>query len=382
MRAGPYALGRFRPMRRLKREGVMRGGDPEGRREALKGKATMKDVARLAGASLASVSRVLSASAPVSEPLSKRIADAARELDYAVNINARGLRGKSSGLVVVLVPDIANPFFSVVFQGVEEQARSRNMAVLIGDTGIDRGIAEGYWRLIKGHRADGVILLNGFLPYRAGARGAGDYPIVVVSERIKGAGAPTVGIDNVAAASEAVGYLAELGHRRVAHIEGPSHNILTRQRREGYRKAVERHGLERWPEAVQPGDFTLAAGRRAMARLVECDPPTALFAANDEMAIGAVLEAKARGLRAPGDLSVVGFDDIDFAEAFDPPLTTIRQPRREMGRTAMQILCRMIDEPDEPRADVLLEHRLIVRGSASPPSAVRTVGRSAASREP
>jgi DNA-binding LacI/PurR family transcriptional regulator len=144
----------------------------------------MRDVADLAGVSLATVSRALSATAEVSPFLSRRVQAAAQRLDYAVNINARGLRGKSSGLVVVLLPDIANPFFSVLLQGIEEQARSHDMAVLIGDTGVDHAIAETYWRLMDGQRADGIILLNGFLPFPPGKRAVADYPMVVVSERI------------------------------------------------------------------------------------------------------------------------------------------------------------------------------------------------------
>ena len=238
-------------------------------------KATMKDVADLAGVSLATVSRTLSAAAEVSPRLSRRVQAAARRLDYAVNINARGLRGKSSGLVVVLLPDIANPFFSVLLQGIEEQARSHDMAVLIGDTGVDHAIAETYWRLIDGQRADGIILLNGFLPFPPGKRAVADYPMVVVSERIAGVDAPIVGIDNVAAAFDAVSYLARLGHRRVAYICGPADNVLTGERRDGYKKAVEANDLERWPEAIQPGEFSIRAGR------VATDAPAGRLAAAD-----------------------------------------------------------------------------------------------------
>jgi len=225
-------------------------------------KATMKDVADLAGVSLATVSRTLSAAAEVSPLLSRRVQAAARRLDYAVNINARGLRGKSSGLVVVLLPDIANPFFSALLQGIEEQARSHDMAVLIGDTGVDHAIAETYWRLIDGQRADGMILLNGFLPFPLGKRAVADCPVVVVSERIAGVEAPIVGIDNVAAAFDAVSYLARLGHRRVAYICGPADNVLTRERRASERGLLEslRGTLPlsrimpsaRWPSTIRP----------------------------------------------------------------------------------------------------------------------------------
>ena len=331
----------------------------------------MKDVATLAGVSLATVSRTLSAAAEVSPRLSRRVQAAARRLNYAVNINARGLRGKTSGLVVVLLPDIANPFFSVLLQGIEEQARSHNMAVLIGDTGVDRAIADTYWRrLVDGQRADGIILLNGFLPFPPGKWAVGDYPMVVVSERIAGVEAPIVGIDNVAAAFDAVGYLARLGHRRVAYISGPADNVLTNERRSGYQKAVEAHDLERFPEAIQPGEFSIRAGRVATARLLAATPrPTAVFAANDEIAIGAIMEAKAQGLRVPDDLSVVGFDDIEMGQICDPPLTTIYQPRREMGRKALETLARLVEAPEKPVGDTLLDHKLVVRDSATPPAA-------------
>jgi len=334
-------------------------------------KATMKDVADLAGVSLATVSRTLSSAAEVSPRLSRRVQAAAQRLDYAVNINARGLRGKTSGLVVVLLPDIANPFFSVLLQGIEEQARSHDMAVLIGDTGVDRAIAETYWRrLVVGQRADGIILLNGFVHVPAEKLAAADYPIVVVSERIVGLDAPIVGIDNVAAGFDAVSYLARLGHRRVAHICGPAENVLTHERRAGYLKAVETHELERWPEAIQPGEFSIRAGRMATARLLAASPrPTAVFTANDEIAIGAILEAKAHGLRVPEDLSVVGFDDIEMGQICDPPLTTIYQPRREMGRKALETLARLVESPGWRPPDTLLDYKLVVRESAGPPAA-------------
>ena len=192
--------------------------------------------------------------------------------------------------------------------------------------------------------------------------------MVVVSERIsQGVDAPVVGIDNVAAAFDAVSYLARLGHRRVAHICGPADNVLTSERRAGYQKAVEAHDLERWPEAIQPGEFSIRAGRAATARLLAASPrPTAVFTANDEIAIGAIMEAKAHGLRVPEDLSVVGFDDIEMGQICDPPLTTIYQPRREMGRKALELLARLVEAPSKRPADTLLDHKLVVRGEFGP----------------
>ncbi|MBV1706777.1 MAG: LacI family transcriptional regulator [Hyphomicrobiales bacterium] len=333
--------------------------------------ATMKDVALRARVSLATVSRAFAVPGSVSEALTQRIIAAARELNYTINVNARSLRSQSSGLIVVLIPDIGNPFFSVLLQGIEEQARAQGLAILIGDTHGDSELAATYARLLDTRRADGMILLNGTVPNRAhdGARLKPQrYPVVAISERIPGADIAMVGINNRAASCEAVGHLAALGHRRIAHIMGPADNILTHERAQGYRDSILAHGCDMWPEAVQPGAFSIHAGRAAMAKLLDsAAPPTAVFAASDEIAIGAIIEAKARGLLVPDDLSVMGFDDIAYAESYDPALSTINQPRREMGRRAMVMLGALIADPDQRQADVILDHRLVVRASTAPP---------------
>jgi LacI family repressor for deo operon, udp, cdd, tsx, nupC, and nupG len=331
----------------------------------------MKDVAARASVSLATVSRAMSASTDVSDNLRRRIEQAAQELDYTVNFNARSLRSKSSGIIVVLVWDITNAFFPVLLQGIEEQARVMGKAVLIGDTANDSEMAATYGRMVEGQRADGMILLNGNVP-RSDAKGprslARRYPIVAISERIPGAAIPTVGIDNVAASFDMVGYLAQIGHRRIVHLVGPADNILSQQRVEGFRKGLAHFGCETWADCVQPSGFTIRSGRAAMARALEdAMRPTAVFASSDESAIGAIIEAKSRGLKVPDDVSVVGFDDIEFAQIYDPSLTTIYQPRRDMGRKAMEILGRLLAEPRKPQADVLLDYKLVVRASSAPP---------------
>jgi LacI family repressor for deo operon, udp, cdd, tsx, nupC, and nupG len=149
---------------------------------------------------------------------------------------------------------------------------------------------------------------------------------------------------------------------------GPADNILSRQRVEGFRKGLTHFGCETWADCVQPSGFTIRSGRAAMARALEdAMRPTAVFASNDESAIGAIIEAKSRGLKVPDDVSVVGFDDIEFAQIYDPSLTTIYQPRRDMGRKAMEILGQLLAEPRKPQADVLLDYKLVVRSSSAPP---------------
>jgi LacI family repressor for deo operon, udp, cdd, tsx, nupC, and nupG len=332
--------------------------------------ATMRDVAHHAGVSLATVSRSLASPDQVSPETLSRIARAVRDLNYTVNANARSLRRRSSGTVLVLLPNIGNPFFSVLLQGIEETARDTGRVVLVGDTGRNREAAEGYARSLATQRPDGIILLSGFLPFAgANRRGSSSAPhraLVAVSERIPGSRIPFVGIDNVRAAREAVVHLLELGHRRIAHIRGPEGNILTLERAQGYREALSSAGIGYDDGLMRPGDFSIAAARRAMAQLLHVEPrPTAVFASNDESAIGAILEIKAAGLHVPEDISVVGFDDIEFAGVFDPPITTIRQPRRDMGRNAMQVIASLVDgRPSAP--EILLPHTLLRRGSTAP----------------
>jgi LacI family repressor for deo operon, udp, cdd, tsx, nupC, and nupG len=332
---------------------------------------TMKEVAAKAGVSLASVSRALSATTDVSDNLRRRIEQAAQDLDYTVNFNARSLRSNSSGMIVVLVQDITNAFFPVLLQGLEEQARAMGKAVLIGETASDNELAATYGKLLEGRRADGMILLNGNLP-RSGAKTsrslANRFPIVAISERIADVSIPTVGIDNVEASFDMVGYLAQIGHKRIVHLMGPADNVLSRERLEGFRKGLAHFHCDAPKDCIQPSGFTIRSGRHAMAQVLNGKMrPTAVFASNDESAIGAIIEAKARGLRVPEDITVVGFDDIEFAQSYDPPLTTVYQPRREMGRKAMEILGRLIAEPRKPQPDALLDYKLVVRASSAPP---------------
>lgn len=208
---------------------------------------------------------------------------------------------------------------------------------------------------------DGLILLTG---RRLVLPGLEDR-IVAVSERIPGGGIVTVSIDHVRAAAEATAHLLDLGHRHIAHLAGPAGNILTRQRMQGYRGALIAGGVEPQDALVVAGDFTFGSGAAAMGELLSRRPcPTALFCSNDEMAIGAINAAKRAGLRVPDDISVVGFDDIEFAAAYDPPLTTVRQPRRALGRTAASLLTTALTGAEPRRAITLLAHELVVRASS------------------
>ncbi len=332
----------------------------------------IKDIAARLHVSPATVSRALSDSGLVAEPTLSRIREAARLLNYRPNVSARNLRTRRSMAVLMVVRDIGNPFYLEIMKGVEAAAREAGYAVLMGNTENDPDREIAYFDMLRDGHADGMILMTGKLPARLElpAQPPASLPVVVASEIIEGAGFPHVQVDNVAAAEGAVRHLVELGHRRIAHITGPVPEVLSVHRRRGYRQAMRAAGLKIPPGYIQRGDFLLASGRACCRALLDLPaPPTAIFCANDEMAFGAIHELHQRGHDVPGGLSVVGFDDIYLSEAFYPPLTTVSQPRAEIGRTAMTTLLGVMSGKKPSRAPVILPTALKVRGTTAPPRA-------------
>ena len=318
----------------------------------------MEDIARLAGVSVSTVSRALAGSPKVTGDTRARIEAAVRETGYVVNQVAQGLRLQRSRQLLVLLPTIANPFFAEVVQGIEEVAGAAGYGVLVGSTENEPEREASLARQLLTGGVDGLVLLTGRIPEGL-AEHAMSGQIVAVSETIPGSLLPTIAIDNEAAAAAAVAHLLGLGHRRIAHIGGPPGNVLTAQRARGWRKALAGAGIGEKPVF---GDFTMASGEAAMTALLTRTPrPTAVFCANDEMAIGAMKAARDAGLRVPTDLSIIGFDDISFAAFTDPPLTTIRQPRRELGRAAVAALL------EGSRVRRWMDHELVCRASTAPP---------------
>jgi LacI family repressor for deo operon, udp, cdd, tsx, nupC, and nupG len=317
----------------------------------------MEDIARLAGVSVSTVSRALAGSPKVTGDTRARIEAAVQQTGYVVNQVAQGLRLQRSRQLLVLLPTIANPFFGEIVQGVDEAAQAAGYGVLVGSTEGNLAREAILARQLHTGGVDGLILLTGRIPATLEAHVARGQ-VVAVSETIPGQTLPTIAIDNEAAAMAAVAHLIALGHHRIAHIAGPEGNVLTAQRARGWRRALD-------CEPVIPaafGDFTITSGVTAIERLLAATPrPTAVFCANDEMAIGALKAARTAGLRVPEDISVVGFDDISFAAFTDPPLTTIRQPRRAFGHAAVAALLH-----GAPPARLAFE--LIPRASTAPPA--------------
>lgn len=340
-------------------EGSRKDGDGTARAGAAPARIT--DVARLAGVSTATVSRVLADPSRVTPKTRARVQDAVARLGYVPNPAARTLRSQKTRMVLVVLPDLENVFFSRILRGIEETLAAAGYGMIIADLppGSERGPAiAGFAR----RQVDGVILLNG----RTLGPQAEGLPAIGLCEAIADAGFPQIVVDNRPAAARVVAHLAGLGHRRIAHLVGPKGNVLEVEREAGYEDGLAAAGLPFDSALVWPGDYTLESGARAAARLLATpERPTAVFCSNDTMAIGLVGALAEAGLRVPEDVSVAGFDDIEFAAMSRPALTTIRQPRRLLGQAAADALLARL-AGDAPPHRRVLETELVVRASTGP----------------
>lgn len=298
---------------------------------------TIRDVAQAAGVSAATVSRALSFPDKVSEATRLKVLRAVEETGYVVNQLARNLRRRTTSAIVVLVPNLGNQFFSHIIAGIESAASRAGYTVLVSDTRPPGG-GEMLMDFVRNNRADGLISLDGNLPgsiLSSAAGGRGRPTLVFACEWRDGLGVPSVRFDNEGGAELAVDHLVSLGHSRIGHLLGPPGNVLTDARFAGYRRAMARHGLPVRADWVLRGDFTLDSGVHAGRAWLElAERPGAMFLANDEMAFGFISELHGNGVEVPRDMSVVAFDDIDIAERYIPALTTVRQPRHEIGEAA------------------------------------------------
>ncbi len=350
--------------------------------------AKIADVARIAGVSSATVSRTLANPDLVTEATRALVLEAVRSTGYRPNAVARSLRAKRAMMALVVVPDIANPFFAEVLRGIDETLSAAGYGLIIGNLDNHREKDATFVEVARSGQVDGALLLCGrMLGGRAGTLDGAGLPVVAACETIPGAAFPQVEVDNHAAAETATRHLVENGHRRIAYLSGPKGNVLDVARREGYRAALEAAGLPHDPAFEFAGDFTFRTGAEA-ARAILAMPadrrPTALFAANDEMAIGFLKTAQTAGLLIPRDFSVVGFDAIDYADYCTPTLTTVRQPRREIGRTAGELLVRLMAGGEAKPETLRMSAELLPRDSSAAAPGYeaegRVQGRSAAAR--
>ena len=333
---------------------------------------TIHDVARVAKVSIATVSRVLNASTPVKGATSTRVQAAIDSLGYVPHSGARSLSRKETRTIGALLPDMFGEFFSEIIRGLDQVARNRHYSLLVTCTHGDSDSAEAMLRTMHG-KVDGVVILSSDLTLHAGmARLLHRTPAVFLNQ-VTGDMASqcdSISVDNHGGALSMVRYFIGLGHERIGFIRGPENNMDALQRLQGYREAMAALPGPRDPDLEAPGDFGEASGYRAACRLLRCNPrPTAIFAANDDMAIGALAALKDQGVRVPEDLSLAGFDDVPIVRYLTPALTSIRAPISEMGAMAAERLLTVIEsggaiQPRQQTLDVLL----VPRGSTRPPT--------------
>lgn len=331
--------------------------------------ATMKDVAVRAKVSTATVSRALMNPDKVSQHTRHRVEQAAIEVGYLPHSLGRNIKRNESRTLLVIVPDICDPFFSEIIRGIEITAASHGYLVLIGDCAHQNQQEKTFIDLIITKQIDGMLLLGSRLPFGASKEEQRNLPpIVMANEFAPELELPTVHIDNLTAAFNAVSYLQKLGHKRIACIAGPEEMPHCHYRLQGYVQALRRTGTEVNPHYIARGDFTFEAGSHALEQLMMLpQPPTAIFCHTDVMALGAISSAKRRGLRVPEDLSIMGFDDIALSQYCDPPLTTVAQPRFNIGKEAMLLLLDQLQGQAVSNGSRLLDCVLVERGSTSPP---------------
>jgi len=331
---------------------------------------TMRDVAERAGVSVATVSHVINDTQYVSPELRERVLNAIETLDYRPNKLARALSKKAIPLVALIVPDISNPYWSIVARAVQDVTDGYRFSVIVCSTD---GLFEREVRFLQSLAGwvSGVIFHPYHVTHEHTNRHLGKVPVVIVGEFLSDEGDLVnwdhVGGDNQGGARQAVEHLIDLGHRRIGFIQGPADTPTSERRLAGFQQALELAGLVIDERLLMVVDYTREAGRQGMAALLEAEPPpTAVFCANDVIALGALEAAKECGCDVPGDVSIVGFDDIDEAVHTSPPLTTIRQPPRRLGKAAAEMLMERIEGRDEPRR-IFYDSSLIVRESTAPP---------------
>lgn len=329
--------------------------------------ASLQEVARRAKVSIATVSRVLNKSDKVVPETRAVVEQALIDLGYRPSRVARRLRMNSgrAHLVGLIIPDIQNPFYAEIARGVEDVAYANEYALILCNSDENLDKERFYLDVMRDESVDGLVLP----PFDDSDAAVIEMvktglPVVCVDRSLAKVQTDLVEVDNHRGAFAAVNHLIEKGHRSIGLIEGRSEVSTSRERRRGYLDALAAHGITARKELMRSGDFKQESGRVLANELFDLrKPPTALFVCNNLMTVGALAALHHRGLRVPHDVAVVGFDDLPWAEALDPPPTVVRQPAYEVGRQAMELLLKRIMEPARPAVTVRLLPELVIRRS-------------------
>lgn len=335
---------------------------------------TIADVARSAGVSKATVSRVLSGHHKYLKAATReRVEQAINELEYRPSSVARSLTSKRTHTVGVLVADIANPFYSDVFHGIEDSALSQSYNVFLCNTNYDLDRGQTYIQSLIDKHVDGILIMTSSFSeaWLAELQRSG-VPVIVLDweMHMRSDTVSAIGVDFQRGIQAAVEHLVKLGHRRFAHVGGPPDLQTSKDRRNAFLQALKASGIDLGSVTVVDGNLRIDGGRRAAVRLLSTSPrPTAIFAANDMTAVGVLREALALGIKVPEALSIVGLDDVWLAAETDPPLTTVALPRYEIGQLAMRMLFELLDKPNAEFINSVytrVRTSLVIRQSTGP----------------
>ncbi|MCF2946727.1 LacI family transcriptional regulator [Paraglaciecola aquimarina] len=330
----------------------------------------IKDIAKLAGVSPATVSRVLNTPELISAKTLVRVQNIIDEHGYIPNRLGTSLRTKKSGNIVAIIPHITKPVNAGIIKSIEQEAQKFGYSVLLGDTQGLRERELHYGSMVRNGQADGILLFGSHLPFAIKTDIPLEKqlpPIVNANEMVPEVNINKIFIDNEAAAMEAMQHLFDLGHTRIAAVAGPSDIPSSDERISGYKKALVRQGIELDENLIVQGDYTLHSGVDMAYYLLSLESkPTAIFAFSDDMAIGIMQVLHKNGVVVPDDISVMGFDDINYAEFVRPSLTTVHQPLEEIGQACANLLIRKIKNPDLPAEKIQLDYTLRIRESTGP----------------
>lgn len=331
---------------------------------------TMRQIATRARVSVGTVSHVINNTARVREPVRRRVLEAIERLGYQPSLLARGLRRNQTTIIGVIIPDISNPFFPLVVRGVEDIAYQNSYQLMLCNADNDAHKEQVYFDELRAYRMAGLIVIPSADSklVSAAASGGGELPVICLDRCPEGWKGDSITVDNSEGAYQATRYLLELGHRRIAAIAGQLHVTSAVERLKGFKQALREGGISIAPEYIQEGRFDRLSGYEKGMMMLQFSPrPTAIFAANDLVALGVLAALRELGLRCPEDVSLVGFDDLELASFTNPALTTVAQPAYQMGARAAGLLFERLRGEDLPAQHIVMKAALKVRDSTAAP---------------
>lgn len=332
---------------------------------------SIKEVARLAGVSITTVSRVINNKGSVKKETAEKVWEAVHLLNYQPNLLARSLRSQQSRLLGLLVPDIESPVFARLAKHLEEIASKKGYSLIFCNTNDDPEKEKSYLEILIRRQVEGIIfsrVSDESLLFKTPQ--LSKIPYIVLDRTLEKEEAPTIKLDNYTAGVLAASHLLNLGHKKLACLAGPLKIKICRERFYGFLDTLEKSGIGLRKELIEEGDFKIEEGRKAMNRILSFSPleqPTAVFSMNDLMAIGAIQAIRERGLSVPGDISIIGLDNIPLCNVVSPPLTTIAQPFDEMAKEGLSLLLKLIEGRKIRKTIIVVQPQLVIRSSTAPP---------------